>query len=211
MSRYHYLPLSNASENIRLLRLLPAEAEGAKIRGELFEHRLQTSSRSSYEALSYVWGSWNPVQSILIDNGQLDVTPNLYAALVRLRDASFPRIIWIDAICIDQADDEEKSDQIRIMANIYGKANRVLVWLGESADDSDKALEIIRARGAVYMNEPKTGVDDVDDVLELIRAEDAFSANEPKTRKIQQVITSLLQREWFERIWVCQELLRVFD
>jgi hypothetical protein len=209
MSQYQYLPLSNRSKNIRLLRLFPAEAEKAKIRGELLEHRLQTSSRpsyeasssvrgslgpvqsifigdehrlqtssrSSYEALSYVWGSIGPVQSILIGDEHLDVTPNLYAALVRLRDASFPRIIWIDAICINQADDNEKSEQIQIMAEIYGKATRVLIWLGESANDSDDALESIRARGAV-------------------------SIDDRETKRMEQAVMSLLQREWFERIWV---------
>jgi hypothetical protein len=184
MSPYHYSPLSKGSGSIRLFRLLPSEAEGAEIRGELLEHCLQESSRSSYEALSYVWGCTDTVLSIFIGDEHLDVTPNLYAALLRLRDASFPRIIWIDAICINQADDEEKEYQIQFMANIYGRANRVVVWLGEMMDSSDEALEAIRAAG-----------------IKLMR--------DSGSQKSEQAVASLLEREWFQRIWVRQQTFNI--
>jgi hypothetical protein len=53
----------------------------------------------------------------------------------------------VDAVCIDQKNDKEKVQQIQIMPKIYSQANRVLVWLGEAADNSDQALEEIRAAG----------------------------------------------------------------
>jgi hypothetical protein len=177
MSSYHYTPLSNERQNIRLLRLLPAEAKDAEIRCELLEHRLQTSAGSSYEALSYVWGNPNPHHRIFVGDEHLDVTPNLYAALLRLRDARFPRTCWIDAICINQENGEEKGHQIRIMARVYGEAIRVLVWLGESANDSDRALEAIRAG--------------------FIPSRTGHEKDE-----ISHAVTLLLQRDWFQRIWV---------
>jgi hypothetical protein len=121
-------------------------------------------------------------------------TPTSYAnswsiAYKRLRDPSFPRIIWIDAICIDQKNDEEKGHQIQIMADIYGKANRVLVWLGESVERSDVALEAIRAGGSI-------------------------SNNERDTKRIKHAVALLLQRDWFQRIWVLRRhstnLLTIF-
>jgi hypothetical protein len=179
MPRYQYSPLSDRLNNIRLLRLLPAETEDADIRAELLEYSLAASrkTRHSYEALSYVWGDVDPPQSVFIGNDHLDVTPNLHAALLQLRDTDFPRIIWIDAICINQGDTHEKEIQIQSMAKIYSMAKRVVVWLGEAADDSDEALAAIRTAG-----------------IKPTR----FSAEE----EIPQSITSLLQRPWFKRVWV---------
>jgi hypothetical protein len=181
MCRYQYSPLSDRLNNIRLIRLLPAEIESAEIRAELLEYSLAKSRklRHSYEALSYVWGDANPPRSVLIGDDYLHVTPNLHAALIQLRDANFPRIIWIDAICINQADTHEKELQIQSMAKIYGMAKRVVVWLGEAADGSGEALAAVRAAG-----------------IKPIR----FSAEET----ISKAIMSLLQRQWFKRIWVRQ-------
>jgi hypothetical protein len=74
----------------------------------------------------------------------LDVTTNLYAALLHLRDRSLERIIWIDAICINPKNPEEQGQQAQLMAMIYSKANRILVWLGETVDDIEGALEDIQ-------------------------------------------------------------------
>jgi hypothetical protein len=134
-------------------------------------------SRHSYEALSYVWGDLSRTRSIFLDDVQFGVTSNLYAALLQLRDHSFPRIIWIDAICINQSDDDERELQIQSMAKIYGNAKRVNVWLGEAADSSDEALEAIRTAG--------------------MKPEKFF-----KGGAIEKSVTLLLQREWFERVWV---------
>jgi hypothetical protein len=175
MPQYQYAPLSDRRNNIRLLRLLPAEAEEAEIRAELLEYSLAVSrgSRHSYEALSYVWGDVHPPQSIFISDDHLVVTPNLHAALIQLRDASFPRVIWIDAVCINQADTDEKEDQIQSMAKIYGLAKRVIVWLGQAANGSNEALEAIRAAGI-----------------------------EPAQPFDKRAVDCLLQRTWFKRIWV---------
>jgi hypothetical protein len=125
--------------NIRLLRLLPSEDDPKNLRCELFEHPLRKSDKPSYpyEALSYVWGSEEKPKSITVDNQNLHITQNLYTVLLRLQDHSCPRVIWVDAICINQGNNREKEDQIPLMAEIYAKSSRVVVWLGEAEDDSD--------------------------------------------------------------------------
>ncbi|KAF2188912.1 HET-domain-containing protein [Zopfia rhizophila CBS 207.26] len=180
--QYCYSPLSKAPDSIRLLRLVPNENERADAQCELFVYSLQESDKAThpYEALSYVWGSLDKRQSIFIVDQSFAVTPNLHAALLRLRDRDITRIIWVDAVCINQADGKEKAHQIQSMAKIYGKASRVIVWLGETVDDSDGTLEAIRAAGKKSRN----------------------SSN----KIIQQAITSLLQRQWFRRIWALQEM-----
>lgn len=78
-----------------------------------------------------------------MDSCRLSVTVNLYEALLALREQHLPRALWVDAICINQRDDLEKQEQMRFMADIYGKANRVVVWLGTGENGGEEALEAI--------------------------------------------------------------------
>lgn len=178
MSEYRYSQLSLPT-SIRLLRLLPSEQDAKTIQCELFEYLIRDSDTVShpYETLSYVWGSEDKPRSIIIDDRNFDVTQNLYVALLRLRNHTCSRIIWVDAVCIDQANEKEKENQIPLMAEIYAKASRVVVWLGEAEGDSNRALEAIRLTGE-------------------------RSAKSPDAELFQQAIRKLLQRSWFRRIWV---------
>ena len=185
MSTYCYSSLLPGPDSIRLLRLMPHEDEKAPIQCKLFNYSLQELGKAThqYEALSYVWGDPDKTSPILIDEHRFDVTVNLRAALLRLRDHYFERIIWADAICVNQKDSEERGCQVQSMAKIYGKANRVIVWLGAAADDSDQAFEEIRV------------------------AADKKSTNSSNSEKMQQAILALLRRPWFQRIWVREETL----
>lgn len=185
MSPYRYSRLSLGPDSIRLLRLKPYKNQStAKIQCELFDYNLQDPSERThlYEALSYVWGDPEDTRPIDIGEHELPVTTNLYAALSHLRNFSLERIIWIDAICIDQKNSEEKVQQIQLMAKIYSQASRVLVWLGEAADNSDQALKEISAAGRKAIH----------------------SLN---NETIQLAVLTLLQRNWFQRIWVREEIL----
>src|SRR5436309_654904 len=100
-------PLSNGS--VRLLRLLPHQDENSRIECQLITFSLfDRGSSHPYEALSYMWGSEDNKQPIYIrcnqGNQELRVTANLYAALRHLRHCFVERILWVDAICINQAD-----------------------------------------------------------------------------------------------------------
>ena len=113
MSQYHYSSLSLGPDSIRLLRLMPHKNESkdrTEIQCELFEYTLQDPGKGThlYEALSYAWGGSDKPRSISINKQNFAVTENLYAALLRLRDRSLERILWIDAICIDQKNLKEK-------------------------------------------------------------------------------------------------------
>jgi len=198
MSKYRYSPLSPGRDSIRLLRLLPHEDETADIQCELFEYSLPNSCERThlYDALSYVWGNPDEKLPIFIHTNSFDVTVNLRAALSRLRNHSIERILWIDAICIDQANEKEKEHQIQSMAKIYGYANRVVVWLGETSDDSDLALEEIRIardkKSTYYLCSNMST-----DSLDSIKSTDSLDSE-----RVQQAVLALLQRPWFRRIWV---------
>jgi hypothetical protein len=70
----------------------------------------------------------------------LEVTRNLYTALQYLRDRVLLRLIWIDAVCINQEDLKERADQVQLMARLYSHAIRMIVWPGEEIDGSSELL-----------------------------------------------------------------------
>ena len=127
--RKPYLPLNTERKQIRLLELLPGLWRET-IRSTLRTVSLDTGP--SYEALSYTWGGYNEKRTLCI-NGyhRIKVTDNLFNALRRLRHQTGKRILWIDAICIDQSNVEERGQQVSIMGDVYKQAMTVLVWLGE--------------------------------------------------------------------------------
>lgn len=177
LSKYKYLELSPG--DIRLLHLMPHEEEGAPIRCELFDYPIQkTGGRAClYEALSYCWGGSDKPYSISIGDRYLPVTANLHAALLQLRDRFLSRVLWVDAICINQDDKEERGQQVRSMAEIYCKASRVIVWLGKAETDNDDTLAAIALAGQ--------------------------KSTEPVSDKTsQEAVLALLKRPWFRRIWV---------
>jgi hypothetical protein len=148
----------------------------ASIKCQLFNYSLETGQGNHrYEALSYVWGDSKNTVPISIGRQPFHVTKNLHSALLSLRNHSMERILWVDAVCIDQTNNEEKESQIQSMVKIYSQANCVVVWLGEDADDSQQALEEIR----------------------IAAAEESTN-----TMYDNQKVIALLQRSWFERIWV---------
>lgn len=107
----------------------------------------------AFEALSYVWGSEDDpglafVQtSAGISTRTISIGRNLESALRHLRYGDKPRKLWVDAICINQTDDDEKSVQVRRMSRIYQSAYRVVAWIGPKADGSDVAMSTLEYLG----------------------------------------------------------------
>lgn len=177
MVPFNYSELQLGPNTTRLARLLPSEKDDTPIRCELFTYILpeSTGRKHLYEALSYVWGSQSETHTITVNGCDLHVTRNLYTALIHLRDNQLERILWIDAICINQEDDDEKSEQIPLMRSIYAQADRVIVWLGEAMQDGDEALKIIQR----------------------LAADSSLCGEE-----LFDPCLSLLRRDWFQRTWV---------
>ncbi|KAF2003936.1 heterokaryon incompatibility, partial [Amniculicola lignicola CBS 123094] len=89
------------------------------------------NDKPSYAALSYVWGKkTDEERSILIDNTKAIIRPSLYEALQHLQYEDIKPAIWIDAICINQMDVEEKNDQVPRMRAIYSGVRQAIIWLG---------------------------------------------------------------------------------
>lgn len=140
--------------SIRLLSLHPSSNLSAPLDVSLFEASLDDfpSDRHSYEALSYVWGAPTGSVPCTCDGKRLLITPNCNDALRHLRLPNQHRILWVDAICIDQENGEEslkeRNTQITLMGEVYRIAERTLCWLGNGEEYTADVFERLRRIGS---------------------------------------------------------------
>src|SRR5437763_15041405 len=143
MQRYRHKPLpedSPAAHPIRILTLHPGR-QGSPIHCEVNSVTLELAE--PYDALSYAWGDSKVTKAITVSGRSLRITINLESALRHLRNESEPRRLWIDAICIDQNNDIEKSRQVLLMPKIYKRASKVLAWMGEASAEDELAFDML--------------------------------------------------------------------
>lgn len=168
-----YQPLGRG--HIRVLRLLPGRP-GDPLRCELETVELTTAR---YEALSYVWGNPTMDRKIQTTGQHLWITRNLYHALSYLRHETNARILWVDALCINQIDYDECQQQVSQMRDIYHLASHVVVWLGIAPFGLRKVFENARQNAPLTHQHYGT-----------IR-----------------VVAQLLRTSYWMRVWVVQELI----
>jgi hypothetical protein len=188
--QYHLSPLTDSDE-IRLLYLAPSSLN-ERIQCVTFHANL--SSKPEYEALSYEWGS-KEMKIITLNGEDYSVRTNLFDALLRLRLERAERILWIDAICINQDNVKERNHQVSRMASIYSQAQHVIVWLRELPDFECKlALGFLQL---IQENNP----------MEVV---DHFFRMDYNTRWGLQVwmgLRELALKRYWTRLWVVQEVL----
>jgi Heterokaryon incompatibility protein (HET) len=228
MDEYIYRPLARDRDEIRLLRLFPAPS-GGEVEIEIFH--ADTASNPSYEALSYVWGSSKYTHEVCIrptfygDTLErrfanlstrerrkprlqtLGVSRNLSVALSYLTLPDRPRIFWIDAICIDQNNREEKSREVGRMGYIYSRARRVVVWLGEGQPDTPFAIATLKS-----ISKSIELVDEYDyavlpgSVALTLEKEISNPRGARANILVWMAIRSFFSAPWFTRLWVFQEI-----
>ncbi|VUC33961.1 unnamed protein product [Clonostachys rosea] len=123
-----YGDLDTSVPEIRLFALLPSPQPNAPLEGQL--QVVSLHSPPTYESLSYAWGAPEFTQPIIVNGQTLLVTPNLDSALRALRHEEITRLLWIDAICINQRSPQERGHQVTLMRTIYSRCERDLLWLG---------------------------------------------------------------------------------
>ena len=127
-------------ENIRLITLLPNSDYNALIECTLYE--TDFALQPKYEALSYVWGAPGSTRRILLNGEMIPIRENLEAALRELRPRGIsPRTLWIDAICINQSNLQERAQQVTRMDSIYRNAIGVVVWIGRESNTSARVFD----------------------------------------------------------------------
>lgn len=172
------------------------------------------SSPQQYEALSYVWGHTTSPGVVFMgpDRRTIPITGNLDIAIRHLRYTDRARVLWIDALCIDQQNIEERGRQVAYMTHIYWSTPRVVVWLGPEADDSTRAMEIANSVGArIHVNWFTMSMTGITDEDEEAWGEGRNAVDMPFSEQDWTAIHTPAERSWFERIWIRQEIFRSQD
>jgi hypothetical protein len=143
---FTYQNLSRSGREIRLLELFSSNHHLGKVRPTCRLFHTSLDEDPPFLALSYVWGDSGKKRVILVDKRPFRVTRNLFDAMMGLRETE-SLIIWIDAICINQTNDDEKAWQVGLMGDLYQKAFGVLAWIGAPADNSDAVIDHLNTLG----------------------------------------------------------------
>ena len=235
---YQYSPLvsqpvfSTRLFTTRLLHLLPSTDKTAALRCHLIETEIPDGvsesvedcgdflhRRSEFQALSYTWGAqiFPRTLEVLRHNkdgeppstGIIKITENLHSALhhLRLRDSTL--ILWVDAVCINQADIPERNSQVSNIPRIYAEASSVIVWLGSETSDGHGRLSLLFFKELARLASLKSASGHVEErnswrhrchVNDLISM---FMCNETALK----AIALFLERPWFRRRWIVQEVV----
>lgn len=186
---------------------------------------LEDPNRPEFTTLSYTWGGWNGVladdvealddlfvNTIICEGGLLRVTENAHRALCELRWRGRACLFWVDAVCINQRDSDERAQQVAMMGRIYASAVRTMVWLGEDDKDAEYLNDVIgkahRGFENAHMPDDDTMFIPLDDPVDLVRMLDA------KHNKVlikSSHLLTFLARPWFQRLWVIQEVVLAQD
>ncbi len=181
---------------IRLLKLLPG-SEDDTIQCHIESFPLYDAERRGYEAVSYTWGPIGNRTTIELEGCPLSIQANLGAFLKVLRQQHASRYLWVDAVCIDQSNVLEKNVQVQLMQRIYRAARQVLVWLGPHGDSSDLVFD--------FCNQPKRPQPN-HEIYNLMKS-GRESENTLESEVTSKAIETLLYREYWQRLWVVQEVL----
>ncbi|PQE08763.1 ankyrin and het domain protein [Rutstroemia sp. NJR-2017a BVV2] len=207
--KYKYEPLPT-TKHLRFLTLYPGRFRD-KIIISLDTAEFNPQDPAVFEALSYTWGSEADPEVVHVmcpKDGRLRsiwVRKNLEVALRHLRRSDRHRLLWIDAICINQEDNVEKGPQVAMMGDIYRSADRVVVWLGPEADESSVALDALGFLGSQITVDWST--------YEVKAAENCTHPDVGGSEKPLPLVANemtaiyhLVCRPWFERLWIRQEI-----
>ncbi|KAM0549947.1 hypothetical protein ACHAPJ_009194 [Fusarium lateritium] len=179
----------------------------------LATYPLSSAAETAYNALSYTWGSprggtYEDVEnrSIILNGCIFEAQPNLYDALLELHTACSDRPIWIDALCINQYNPNERSAQVSVMDQVYGNAARVIVWLGKPFPELEAGLKAVERIGpqSVPHTVRMLGTQTWDFNLDLSSMPELYSM-EPIDEDEAIGMATVFMSNWFARMWVIQE------
>lgn len=203
-----YKPLETAKREIRVLHVDPGEgdqlvcgileyvslSERPSWQWERFEEPFVLESSSSYETISYTWGDVGRKKTMRLNGSEVSMPASAVEVLQVFRDKTRERVLWIDAVCINQDDLDERASQVALMGDIYEAASATLVWLGHEDEHTTAAVATCR---------------EITEHIDLIGGSEADAASSEQLRQassqdVEDLVT-IFHRRWFERAWVLQE------
>lgn len=199
---FSYRPLNVEAHEVRALDV---SFEKGTISCTVHHISLDTEPAPEYEAISYCWGDPDPCSQILLEGHHFPVPANTELALRRMIAGHESRVLWIDAVCINQGDVDERESQVALMAKIYSLSRRTLVHLGEAGAYRRRIVDV------VDMNADHTILRAMENIAALqhdIRGElgenpsvDAMQTRAlqpPRTRFDEISLTAFFSLPWFK-------------
>jgi hypothetical protein len=173
---YQYQPLKDME--FRLVKVLPERM--SELKCEILHASFD--ELPYYTAMSYAWGDGIDTKSLVLEGANIPVAVSLYDALAAVRQKKKEVLVWIDALCIDQQNKDERAAQVRLMGHIYSQAVSVAIWLGPEADKSKLAVRL----------------------LEQVASNLVSAQRIRSTRKYPDsaALLALFQRDYWKRLWV---------
>jgi hypothetical protein len=204
---YTYTPLDEARREIRLLHVFPKPNHREDTINTVNDNTIYCSfsivsldNPPEFEALSYAWGDPKQVVSIWLEGHKIQVTMNLHCALDNLRftEEEGLRVLWADALCINQGDQHERQSQVEQMQHIYSKALKVIAFLGEAWEGSEVVMKYHKYLAKIGSNEQLqhrlSGVG---------RHSSRGLDGEPDS--LGTYVAKFFSLPWFKRTWTVQE------
>ncbi|KAH8900664.1 hypothetical protein GQ53DRAFT_863218 [Thozetella sp. PMI_491] len=196
------------NNSIRLLRLEPSPTEGAMLACWFMDSRLSRSL--PYEVLTGFWGDSTErrTETILINGGAAALTRPLADALRRVTPCIHsPRLLWVQAVCINHGDIQERNAQVRMLRTILQSSQRLLVWLGRPAIDSDLVFDHLETFGALRHNIREVNTDSLSGWYSRY-SENHGARQQPPKYDVRAAIAvqRLALRPWFYRPWSIAEI-----
>ncbi|RDA83825.1 hypothetical protein CP532_5134 [Ophiocordyceps camponoti-leonardi (nom. inval.)] len=209
-SFFHHRRFDLDRPGFRLLRL--ERETGPVIKCDIFQAYMDDADTLiPYEALSYTWGRNDLTHRVMVNGQVLAVTANLYDALQHLRQWEQDRILWIDAICIDQGNLQERGHQVAHMSRIYAQAETVVIWLGAGTFETKVLMSSLRQfekvpPGSAFQNwshyDPRW--------LETwYKSQSSSDRDRVELLETQRCgLRQLAEKPWFKRVWILREVAK---
>lgn len=236
MPAYEHEPLRDDDtpsdkEFIRVITLLPGKAND-RIRIHISREPFNGTACSDYEALSYAWAdSTKNLREIEVvsklrakasgkalgilrhtgpphdDAKTFKLRSNLVSIFEHLRRPHTTRMLWVDAICLDQGDKAEKAREIKKMGEIYASARNVVIWLGCGSQQAERGWQFISYLGRqIHWDTKKRQLTHVPGCDQTWKNWDEKAFQVPITPEIWHAIEKVVSCGWFRRVWIWQEI-----
>ncbi|KAF7187702.1 Heterokaryon incompatibility protein 6, OR allele [Pseudocercospora fuligena] len=198
-----------APNTIRLLQFLPNSTVN-DIHVTFVDEFDYTSGRKPYIALSYCWGNKDDLRQITMNGCTFDVTANLWQALstIQQHHRSDIRYYWVDAICINQDDLEERNNQVHQMWRIFSNAQWVYAWLGPLTVNVEPIIDLFEREihhSMLFRRAQQSPI-----AIDHVAEDPLFQLSTRTTRQAKDVeaLLALASREYFERVWIITDFLQ---
>jgi hypothetical protein len=201
---YTYSPLDRSRPTIRLLEILPNSTKGQL--SLAIKHVSLAEAKQQYHTISYTWGNDEPSHRVYINSQYLLLRDSIFSFLMHCYGArsSLPKWFWIDSICINQSDINEKNQQVPIMGQIFRDSYGTLIWLDKLSTKGSFATSF-----QTYWSTIPRNLDDEQEsqYLNIFLYGSTDLKVKKKRKTIRQDVIHLFNHNYWRRLWVVQEII----